>query len=226
MEDETVLCLIQEPQLYPRYRRWVMNSYCQFKQWKPCINPFCSYVSFKPLSSSSSSTTESKITSRTATESVKPPALEESAAMIACRCGVLYCFKCREDAHWPVSCRARKHYLTSPHILENRRKHKLEFEVKSTGPAFEVATKPCPSCQTPWWKNGGCNHFTCSCGYEFCWLCLGEWRLHGGYACDASDAKDQYSITDLNGSQTVQVTTHSDASLQQLNTMVKKKNCV
>jgi IBR domain len=30
--------------------------------------------------------------------------------------------------------------------------------------------------RTPWWKNGGCLHFTCAtCGHEFCWTCLATW---------------------------------------------------
>ncbi len=33
-------------------------------------------------------------------------------------------------------------------------------------------TKPCPSCKTDIEKRDGCDHMTCSCGFEFCWLCL------------------------------------------------------
>jgi ariadne-1 len=44
-------------------------------------------------------------------------------------------------------------------------------------------TKLCPSCHTPISKNEGCNHMTCrkpgGCGYEFCWMCLANWKTHG-----------------------------------------------
>ena len=30
-------------------------------------------------------------------------------------------------------------------------------------------TKPCPKCKQPLTKNGGCDHMTCPCGYEFYW---------------------------------------------------------
>jgi len=28
---------------------------------------------------------------------------------------------------------------------------------------------------------GGCNHFTCSCRHQFCWLCLRDWKTHGNH---------------------------------------------
>jgi ariadne-1 len=63
-------------------------------------------------------------------------------------------------------------------------------------------TKKCPNCRAPIEKNGGCMHMMCSknfggCGFEFCWLCRGNWAEHGThtggyYSCnkyDASEAK-------------------------------------
>merc|ERR1712232_1042318 len=53
-------------------------------------------------------------------------------------------------------------------------------------------------------KNGGCMHIVCKkncggCGYEFCWLCRGNWSDHGThtggyYTCnkyDSSEAKKE-----------------------------------
>lgn len=56
---------------------------------------------------------------------------------------------------------------------------------------LKVNTKSCPNCNKPIEKNQGCNHMTChktvgGCGYEFCWICSGEWKKHGSsyYQCN------------------------------------------
>ena len=44
---------------------------------------------------------------------------------------------------------------------------------------MKINTKPCPGCKGPIEKNSGCMHMTCSqCKFEFCWLCMGDFRKH------------------------------------------------
>jgi ariadne-1 len=59
-----------------------------------------------------------------------------------------------------------------------------------------VNTKKCPSCKKFIEKNQGCNHMTCrkeagGCGYEFCWICMGEWLSHTKdyYNCNKFDTE-------------------------------------
>jgi len=45
-------------------------------------------------------------------------------------------------------------------------------------------TKQCPFCLVWIEKNDGCSHMTCDhCGGEFCWLCMGDWKLHRYKPC-------------------------------------------
>lgn len=41
-------------------------------------------------------------------------------------------------------------------------------------------TKPCPKCAVAIFKDGGCNHMSCSrCGYQWCWIHETEWVVGG-----------------------------------------------
>lgn len=45
---------------------------------------------------------------------------------------------------------------------------------------MKINTQDCPKCKWPIEKNNGCNHMTClKCSYEFCWICLGDYKTHG-----------------------------------------------
>jgi len=86
----------------------------------------------------------------------------------SCRCQscqVEFCFECGKAPHMPASCKALVEwegiYGTS------------DFYVRKN-------SKPCPGCHAPIEKNQGCNHMTCRCGVEFCWLCLTLWNQHSG----------------------------------------------
>jgi len=96
-----------------------------------------------------------------------------------------FCFKCGESMHWPVPCDKLKEW---------KKKMREEIgeleEEETTANADELAmkiwikanTKACPQCNNFIEKNDGCNHMTCvypSCRYEFCWICLRDWKSHG-----------------------------------------------
>ena len=97
---------------------------------------------------------------------------------IKCQCGMTFCFKCLRESHRPCDCEMVQLW---------------EEKSKSEGENTKwllVNTKQCPKCHKYIEKNQGCNHMTCrkeagGCGYEFCWICLGEWAPHGSswYKC-------------------------------------------
>ncbi|KAL4464710.1 hypothetical protein ABPG74_011271 [Tetrahymena malaccensis] len=87
------------------------------------------------------------------------------------QCNTSFCFKCGKEHHSPCTC-------DMVH----------EWELKNSSESenlrwIQLYTKLCPKCRKPIEKNQGCNHMTCrppnGCGFEFCWLCLGDWKTHG-----------------------------------------------
>ena len=68
-----------------------------------------------------------------------------------------FCFNCLKDWHGNKKC--------DDSIDKSFEKWRASNKVKR-----------CPKCKFFIEKNFGCNHITCSsCGYQFCWLCLGEY---------------------------------------------------
>jgi ariadne-1 len=104
---------------------------------------------------------------------------------IQCLCGFLFCFACGEESHRPASCE---------YVKEWNMKNSAESENINW---ILANTKQCPNCRKPIEKNQGCNHMTCNrdiggCGFEFCWLCSGNWSEHGSntggyYKCNKYD---------------------------------------
>eukprot|EP01155_Anaeramoeba_flamelloides_P023983 Anaeramoba_flamelloidesa808762_74.p1 GENE.a808762_74~~a808762_74.p1 ORF type:complete len:507 (-),score=110.01 a808762_74:95-1615(-) len=101
-----------------------------------------------------------------------------------CSCGHYFCFDCKQEAHSPTSCEQYKEW-----------KKKIEGD-SETQNWLTANTRECPKCSKHIEKNGGCNHMTCKketqgCGYEFCWVCLGPWSIHGTeyYKCNHYDPK-------------------------------------
>lgn len=98
------------------------------------------------------------------------------ARRIRCECGHEYCFQCLQPWHAPVGCALLKIWL------------KQCSDDSETYNWINAFTKDCPKCKTAIEKNGGCNHMTCrnkACGYQFCWVCMGDWKSHNGnYSCN------------------------------------------
>jgi len=114
--------------------------------------------------------------------------LGHSMKEIECECRQVFCFSCGNEGHRPCDCQM---------VQKWNKKNQSESEnVK-----WLVAnTKQCPSCRKYIEKNQGCNHMTCrkeagGCSYEFCWVCLGDWKSHGNnyYQCTKYDKNKEIS---------------------------------
>jgi len=76
-----------------------------------------------------------------------------------CDCGARFCFGCGEVPHSPCTCAMWRAWG-----------QKCQDETE-TSHWLNANTKPCPKCEKPVEKNGGCNLVCCPCGQCFCWLC-------------------------------------------------------
>uniref|UniRef100_A0A8B9LPI1 Ankyrin repeat and IBR domain-containing protein 1 n=1 Tax=Astyanax mexicanus TaxID=7994 RepID=A0A8B9LPI1_ASTMX len=111
-----------------------------------------------------------------------------SAPAVDCGKGHLFCWCCLGEAHEPCDCQTWKMWLQKVSEMKPE-------ELAGVSEAYEDAanclwlltnSKPCANCKSPIQKNEGCNHMQCAkCKYDFCWICLEEWKKHssstGGY---------------------------------------------
>ncbi|XP_061677291.1 ankyrin repeat and IBR domain-containing protein 1-like isoform X1 [Syngnathoides biaculeatus] len=110
------------------------------------------------------------------------------APAVDCGKGHLFCWECQGEAHEPCDCDVWKLWLQKVNEMKPE-------ELAGVSEAYEDAanclwlltnSKPCANCKSPIQKNEGCNHMQCAkCKYDFCWICLEEWKKHssstGGY---------------------------------------------
>ena len=96
--------------------------------------------------------------------------LSNGGGNVTCtECSSSWCFQCGNAPHTPAHCRDFREW--------NRVFGDSKLWIFAN-------TKPCPGCNAPMEKSGGCNHMTCSqCSFQFCWLCLSD-RYFGAHQCN------------------------------------------
>lgn len=107
-----------------------------------------------------------------------PALLEEEGSRLATcgQCRFAFCVECGQTWHGLAPCanlaaRWRAADEAGREALRKKYGAAILDEVESSAWMSEH-TKPCPKCNTPVEKNGGCNHITCrKCSHEWCWLC-------------------------------------------------------
>ena len=138
-------------------------------------------ISTENTSSSSSKSPPAAPIKRKIVEKIFNP---EKLSVTCDLCLTEQCFNCNRYWHDPISCE----YLTK---WEKKCADDSETELWIT-----VNTRPCPKCGVNIEKNSGCNHMTCknaSCRYDFCWICMGDWKAHGNswYQCNMKKPKSK-----------------------------------
>jgi ariadne-1 len=91
----------------------------------------------------------------------------EDVKEVICTCAYFWCINCGNEAHRPLNCER----LNEWNVIIKGKEENTELWIIAN-------SKKCPACSISIQKNEGCIHMTCKCGHEFCWLCLGQWKLH------------------------------------------------
>lgn len=110
---------------------------------------------------------------------------ENRPGSIVCgRCNERYCSHCGFNHAENMTC-AQAERERDPDLAEQANQEWIREN-----------TKPCPNCNDPIEKNGGCNHMTCQkCRHEFCWTCLATYRTT---RCNSAECETYGIQTGLN----------------------------
>ncbi|KAI3332449.1 hypothetical protein HD806DRAFT_519183 [Xylariaceae sp. AK1471] len=97
-----------------------------------------------------------------------------------CDAGQIYPLECTK-----AKCYSCKHYSCVRHDIPwhssetceeyDKRTRKQRKNNKLSEKHVKEITKPCPGCKKNVNKYSGCDHITCVCGHEWCWLCFGTY---------------------------------------------------
>ncbi|KAM3857993.1 ankyrin repeat and IBR domain-containing protein 1-like [Diretmus argenteus] len=107
---------------------------------------------------------------------------------VDCGKGHLFCWECLGEAHEPCDCQTWRNWLQKVTEMKPEALAGVSEAYEDAANCLWLLTnsKPCANCKSPIQKNEGCNHMQCAkCKYDFCWICLEEWKKHssstGGY---------------------------------------------
>ncbi|CCW62669.1 unnamed protein product [Phytomonas sp. EM1] len=112
-----------------------------------------------------------------------PKALSSRESVECNVCGLRFCFHCKKMPHSPAFCDQVQQWT-----------QKLDKGAHTAGFVL-THTKGCPNCNVRIEKSHGCNHMTCKCGHEFCWMCMGRWSDHKQDFFSCSNAKQPEEVT-------------------------------
>ncbi|CAD8127706.1 unnamed protein product [Paramecium sonneborni] len=91
-------------------------------------------------------------------------------------CTKSYCLQCKIEYHHGYSCQGYKELIQNQLRAKNEKVLDDQFFQFVQGAKY----KQCPQCKFWVEKNQGCDHMTCRCKFQFCYICGG---VYGNCAC-------------------------------------------
>ena len=93
------------------------------------------------------------------------------------KCEVTHCFRCNGATQHPTtSHQAWLNQMRKEQREEMIRNAVLEIDEDVERWRKSVGARRCTQCKFIVVKNEGCDHMTCRCGYEFCYVCGGKYQ--------------------------------------------------
>ena len=106
------------------------------------------------------------------------------------------CYQCKKESCQYCGVDWKKHmdYGYVCDDVEGDDESKIRKKTEEAMTAALVRT--CPQCSVDVLKESGCNHMTCRCGFQFCYVCRRNWSGHqSGVACvQSAEATDAQKI--------------------------------
>lgn len=112
------------------------------------------------------------VSSKTAFDTIRRCFVKSTSFYSCKKCGYHSCANCCVPAHVGLTC--KQYQIQARHAAE---------EVASQG-WLNKHTRRCYSCRRICYKETGCDHVTCICRAEWCWLCIAPFddiRRHGNH---------------------------------------------
>lgn len=101
------------------------------------------------------------------------------SVIVSCTCDHQYCFRCLMAPHVPASC----------HDLELWRAKDQDDEASLN--LIKATTTECPKCGLALDRTTACNHITCKCTYQFCFVCKEKWGSCSIYSCSKFKTREE-----------------------------------
>lgn len=104
-------------------------------------------------------------------EDTEAPTFQKDGRRMACgKCGFVFCGLCRQPWHFAN----RRHHGLS--CSRYGRKLPGGGRLNPSDVYASRSTRACPNCHMRTVRIDGCNHMTCPCGMEYCYVCEVRWN--------------------------------------------------
>ncbi|KAI2501220.1 hypothetical protein MHU86_13236 [Fragilaria crotonensis] len=160
--------------------QWITNDvYRQEKQAHEAKGAFLWYTPPKSDRGGNFNWVEPEFANLGATGNFVEPDLSDGRRMVCAKCLTCFCGLCRRPWEFGTGRRQRCHRGKT---CEKYRKS-VPFDDGDYVYVAQLANaRSCPGCSMRTQRTEGCNHMTCPCGYEWCYVCECRWnRMH--YPC-------------------------------------------